>query len=97
VNVFGCVSCPETISYSNSCVNPPPTRCSCSGICRNAYAYSGFGIFLISYTATEWSDGRVINLGGLPGSTLSDALGINEARQVAGYSAHCRLIKGRER
>lgn len=36
--------------------------------------------------ATEWSDGRVIDLGGLPGSTLSDALGINDTGHVVGYS-----------
>jgi probable HAF family extracellular repeat protein len=36
--------------------------------------------------ATEWSGGKVISLGGLPGSTLSDALAINNAGQVVGYS-----------
>jgi hypothetical protein len=32
--------------------------------------------------ATEWSHNHVINLGGLPGSTLSQAAGINDAGQV---------------
>jgi uncharacterized membrane protein len=36
--------------------------------------------------ATEWSGGHVINLGGLPGATASDALSINDAGQVVGYS-----------
>ena len=34
--------------------------------------------------ATEWSDGQVIDLGGLPGSTYSIAYGINDAGQVVG-------------
>jgi probable HAF family extracellular repeat protein len=33
--------------------------------------------------ATEWSNGQVI---ALPGSTYSEALGINDARQVVGFS-----------
>ena len=37
--------------------------------------------------ATEWSGGSVINLGAPPGSTYSDAYGINDAGQVVGYSA----------
>ena len=36
--------------------------------------------------ATEWSDGRVIDLGGLPGSTDSYAYGINDAGQAVGDS-----------
>jgi PEP-CTERM motif len=36
--------------------------------------------------ATEWSGGSVINLGGLSGSMSSQALGINAAGQVVGYS-----------
>jgi probable HAF family extracellular repeat protein len=36
--------------------------------------------------ATEWSDGKIINLGGLPGSTGSFATGINDAGQVVGYT-----------
>jgi uncharacterized membrane protein len=36
--------------------------------------------------ATEWSGGTVINLGGLPGSTASLALGINNAGLAVGYS-----------
>ena len=36
--------------------------------------------------ATEWSNGQVINLGGLPGSTRSQAYGINDAGQVVGFS-----------
>ena len=35
-------------------------------------------------TATEWSGGSVINLGGLAGSTFSGAAGINDAGQVVG-------------
>jgi uncharacterized membrane protein len=37
--------------------------------------------------ATEWSDGGVINLGGLPGSTSSSAVSINNAGQAVGSSA----------
>ena len=36
--------------------------------------------------ATEWSDGGVIKLGGLPGSTDSGALAINNVGQVVGVS-----------
>ena len=36
--------------------------------------------------ATEWSGGNVINLGGLPGYTKSQARGINNAGQVVGLS-----------
>ena len=36
--------------------------------------------------ATEWRNGQIINLGGLPGSTYSEALGINNAGQVVGQS-----------
>ncbi len=36
--------------------------------------------------ATEWTGGTIINLGGLSGSTGSEALDINEAGQVVGYS-----------
>jgi uncharacterized membrane protein len=36
--------------------------------------------------ATEWSGGRVINLGGLPGSTDSEAFGVNDAGQAVGDS-----------
>jgi uncharacterized membrane protein len=36
--------------------------------------------------ATEWSDGRVIDLGGLPGSTDSIAYSINDAGQAVGIS-----------
>ena len=45
--------------------------------------YGGVGGFP---NATEWSRGRVINLGGLPGSTDSIAEAINDAGQVVGYS-----------
>jgi uncharacterized membrane protein len=37
--------------------------------------------------AAEWTDGRVIKLGSLPGSVESLAHGINDARQVVGFSA----------
>jgi probable HAF family extracellular repeat protein len=46
---------------------------------------SGLSQFSGSF-ATEWSDGRVIDLGGLPGSTRSAAFGINDVGQVVGYS-----------
>ena len=36
--------------------------------------------------ATEWSDGSVIKLGSLPGSTDSEALAINNAGQAVGSS-----------
>jgi probable HAF family extracellular repeat protein len=36
--------------------------------------------------ATEWSHGSVINLGGLPGSVASEALGVNDAGQAVGFS-----------
>ena len=36
--------------------------------------------------ATEWSDGSVIDLGGLPGSRDNVAAGINNAGQVVGES-----------
>ena len=36
--------------------------------------------------ATEWSGGSVIDLGELPGSTRSDAYGINDAGFVVGVS-----------
>ena len=36
--------------------------------------------------ATEWSGGKVINLPGLPGLTISQAYGINDAGQVVGFS-----------
>ena len=36
--------------------------------------------------AIEWSGGKVINLGSLPGSPNSFALSINDAGQVVGYS-----------
>jgi probable HAF family extracellular repeat protein len=38
------------------------------------------------FTATEWSGGSVIDLGGLPGSTQSSAYSINDAGQVVGLS-----------
>ena len=38
------------------------------------------------FYATEWSSGSVINLGGLPGSTSSEAFGINDAGQAVGVS-----------
>ena len=38
------------------------------------------------YYATEWSGGKVINLGGMPGSTSSVAEGINNAGQAVGVS-----------
>jgi len=40
--------------------------------------------------AVEWSDGRAINLGGLPGSTSSEAISINDAAQIVGSS----LVRG---
>ena len=46
----------------------------------------GFSYVDGSYTATEWSNGSAINLGGLPGSTFSMAYGINNAGQVVGES-----------
>jgi uncharacterized membrane protein len=36
--------------------------------------------------ATEWSRGRVINLGGLPESVFSAATGINDSGQAVGRS-----------
>jgi uncharacterized membrane protein len=36
--------------------------------------------------ATEWTDGKVINLGSLPGSVESLAHAINDAGQVVGFS-----------
>jgi uncharacterized membrane protein len=39
-----------------------------------------------SVCATEWSGDRIINLGGLPGSTSSEALSINSAGQAVGNS-----------
>ena len=39
-----------------------------------------------SGAATEWSNGQVINLVGLTGSTFSQAAGINDAGQVVGFS-----------
>jgi probable HAF family extracellular repeat protein len=36
--------------------------------------------------ATEWSNGQIIDLGGLPGFRVSDAIGINKSGQVVGYS-----------
>ena len=44
-------------------------------------AHAQSGIF-----ATEWSNGTIINLGGLPGSTRSEAYGIKDAGQVVGFS-----------
>jgi probable HAF family extracellular repeat protein len=46
----------------------------------------GNSLFGFTYHATEWSDGSIINLGGLPGSTQSFAYGINDAGQVVGSS-----------
>jgi probable HAF family extracellular repeat protein len=40
----------------------------------------------ITTCATEWSNGSVINLGGLPVSTNSQAFGINDVGQVVGRS-----------
>jgi hypothetical protein len=37
-------------------------------------------------SATEWSGDSVINLGGLPGSMVSEADSINEAGQAVGFS-----------
>ena len=37
--------------------------------------------------ATEWSDGRVINLGGLHNSPNSAAYGLNDAGQAVGVSS----------
>jgi hypothetical protein len=36
--------------------------------------------------ATEWSGGKIINLGALPGAIFSEALGINNAGQAVGFS-----------
>jgi uncharacterized membrane protein len=36
--------------------------------------------------ASEWRGGRVISLGGLPGSTSSGAFNINDAGQAVGSS-----------
>ena len=36
--------------------------------------------------ATEWSDGSIINLGGLPGTMFSQAYSINDAGQALGFS-----------
>jgi probable HAF family extracellular repeat protein len=36
--------------------------------------------------ATEWRGGKVINLGGLPGYLASEALAINDAGVVVGWS-----------
>jgi probable HAF family extracellular repeat protein len=49
---------------------------------------STIGVLNVGFTeiATEWSDGKVINLGGLPGSSDSVAQAINDAGQAVGYS-----------
>jgi probable HAF family extracellular repeat protein len=49
---------------------------------------STIGVLNVGFTevATEWSDGKVINLGGLPGSADSVAQSINDAGQVVGAS-----------
>ena len=41
---------------------------------------------MAQYIATEWSGGSVIDLGGLPDFTMSEALSINDAGQVGGIS-----------
>jgi probable HAF family extracellular repeat protein len=43
--------------------------------------------------ATEWSNGHVIELGGLPGSTYSVAYSINDAGQAVGESASGHAIE----
>jgi uncharacterized membrane protein len=47
----------------------------------------GFSAFGDTQVATEWSNGQVIDLGGLPGFNSSEAFGINDAGQVVGFSA----------
>jgi uncharacterized membrane protein len=46
----------------------------------------GYSVVGGIFYATEWSGDSVINLGGLPGSGLSQALGINDAGQAVGFS-----------
>jgi probable HAF family extracellular repeat protein len=50
----------------------------------------GFSTLLVlpydGVAPTEWSNGQVINLRGLPGSHFGEALGINDAGQVVGES-----------
>jgi probable HAF family extracellular repeat protein len=49
---------------------------------------STIGVLNVGFTeiATEWSDGKVINLGGLAGSNESQAYGINDRGQAVGFS-----------
>jgi hypothetical protein len=47
---------------------------------------SSVGALELPAFATEWSHGRVIDLGGLPGFTVSEALSINDAGRVVGFS-----------
>jgi uncharacterized membrane protein len=49
-----------------------------------------------SNVATEWSGGRVINLGGLPGSTSSFAFDINDAGRAVGASVVGSIIYATE-
>jgi uncharacterized membrane protein len=44
------------------------------------------GTVQVVQSATEWSHGRIIDLGGLPGFQSSSALGINDAGQAVGFS-----------
>ena len=47
--------------------------------------------------ATEWTDGSIINLKGLSGSTFSQAVGIKDAEQIVGFSAGPTLAPAPER
>ena len=59
------------------------TVCLLGGTIGSAYAQC---TSVLLECATEWSGGKVINLGGLPGSASSVAEGINDAGQVVGQS-----------
>ena len=51
---------------------------------NNAGQVVGYRVSAGLATATEWSDGSIISLGSLPGSTSSVANGINDAGQAVG-------------
>jgi probable HAF family extracellular repeat protein len=58
----------------------------CLAFTQHARAKVGFSQVGGVQHAVEWSGGAVIDLGGLPGSTQSRALGINDSGQVVGTS-----------
>jgi hypothetical protein len=47
----------------------------------------GIGSDGFAFYASEWNDGRVINLGGLHDSPFSAAYGINDGGQAVGVSS----------